>query len=256
MSNMIDHVDMPDYEEVLQTPVYTSFTDPRKEWHDRALIQTESGMTVDILREMARHGALPARGTVHYRSLFQDALATCMARLFLADEAQFCVVSRRMPQTEAEIGRLHDLLSKVKLEQDGGFTDWERTVFETIRTREHLYEDEFSIGPVNAYPGFIRMDRALQHLSGAIDMDRARTLAFGWLEGDDSAEPLNKPKTRHRENGDWILVFDRAWFPGLDSRIETVTVVVTKEAFEEHSLEDRDLGSWYKVELRRGRKVS
>jgi len=255
MSNMIDHVDMID--DTTDTELaqdYTPWTDPKKEWRDRAINQLEGGLTINDLRETARASSLPARGSVMYRSLFEDALATCMAMLYLKDEQQYEAVARRLPKTEKGIGRLYDLIMQIVLQEDDGLDDWEQTVFETIKSRPHLYEDEFTMDVVNVYPGFIKMNRKLKWLIPNINRDEAKALAFGWLEGDTKAEPLNKPKTRHRENGDWILVFDRRWFTGLDSRIETVTITISAEAFVQHSIEDRDDGSWSNVELKRGRK--
>lgn len=224
-------------------PTYLLCCDPQREIDEANRNQVESGLNFDDLMECWKAGTLPASDTPEFVALVDEAMLTTLAKAELIDHK----LADRLLMVEEpkEVRAFWDLLKR-GVRPMGGLGDWDKTVFETIRCREHLYEDEWTEGYFEVQLGDFRFFTGLN--------DPRVMVAVAWLEGDDTVQPVNDVKSRHRDNGDWILEFDSGRKTKWGKAI-TYVVIVHACAFDPDAFEDRSTGEEDHVVLRRGRKL-
>lgn len=211
------------------------------EMRERAIILLESAITFDDLNECPE---------MRSKTTIREAIRACIAKAYLKDEtAYYKAVYYRHQGWINELCTLWLDMKGVYVEEDG-LSDWEQTVFETVKTRKSSRPDVKAPYRTNVYAGHIK--RSPNYYEHTINKEHAVALAFAWLEGDNSVQPINKEKTRHRSNGAWILVFDSKHFSGIHHSIESVTVTIDKDALRHHGMEDRDTGEPMHIDLKRG----
>lgn len=208
------------------------------EWRQRATVVLESNITfddIDLVPEWKSN-----------RELLIEAVAACVAKAWLCDKRLYnvAVKNHTNPSVMHKVWKaLHASPARF-----GGATDWESTVFETIRCRKHLYEDEYTEGMFEVQYG-----DNIRFFAGLND-PRVMT-AVAWLEGDNNVTPVNGRRDQHRDNGDWILEFDSGK-RNRKGEMMTYKVIVHAASFNPHAIEDRDECCWENIELKRGRKPS
>lgn len=230
LDHEVDEVDLG----CLETEIYFEGTADYLDWE--RLTQEEarrnlidSGITFDVLDEMAKDGSLPKYGTSQYRYLVEEAMSVVEAKVYQADEELGALVGRAVLMDRHV--RLYQLWQRIqKHEGHDGPSDWYRTVFETIRTREHLYPDDWEPALFSVLVGWSRW---FGHLG-----DPMVQRAVAWLEGDDDPEFRSSSL---RDNGDMMVTF------------KGFTVIAHRAVFEGTSILDFDSGEWTQIAMKRGR---
>lgn len=223
------------------SPVFVLEVPVEVRYREAARNQLESGLTFDDLIEFWKAGCMPAFGTVHYRAMVEDAMATVRAKAYSEDPAFLrALVNEEDPKVLREAW--NHLAYGVR--RDDGPSLWDKTVFETIRCRKHLYEDEYTEAMFE-----VQYSDDIRFFAGLND-PRVMT-AVAWLEGDDNVMPVNDRRDRHRDNGDWMLEFDSGKRTKRGDMM-TYMVIVHAAAFEPFAIEDRDECCWERIELVRG----
>jgi hypothetical protein len=148
--------------------------------------------------------------------------------------------------------KMHELyMAHHQVTEHDGFSDYMVSFYEDTVWRDPLYEDDWTSQPFKVRRGFIKSS------GGDFNIDSRKVFEWAkyWLEGDDKYTPLNAPKSRLRDDGDYCLVYPIDPFlvcRGKDAeKAKTVTVWVKPEVFAP-GLEDWD-GERDTVVLRRGR---
>lgn len=231
---LLDEMGYTDFDGVYLVPI-------EEESLEAARNQVVSGLTFDDLTVMWRAGVLPAYGTPHLQALVNEAIDTTMAAAEIYDP-KICDKLLLIDDPKA----IHAIWDQIR---DGireeGPTEWSQTVFETIRVRNHLYGEDWAPSPFEIKIGESRFFTSLD--------DRLVLKAVAWLEGDDGDGPINDPKRRHRDNGDWMLQYPEAWV------IIHAAAFVPGTRYEYEGpymapLVDHDTGETDYVHLKRGRK--
>jgi len=217
--------------------------DPATERRSQATTQLEAGINFDHLDQWSRGSKNP--------KLLREAIDSTLAMALLLD----LEIPEKYHRNPKAMHAFWKLMNSFEFISEGP-GDWYRTVFETVRERASLYEEEWEPSPFRVQYGkkFSYYTRNTQ--------DKWVARAIAWLEGDESfcvsrrgkwvsqkLEPINKPKSRHRDEGDWMITFENGRWP--NGKMKTVTVWVSAEAFHPHRFKD-EYGQPYGLELKRG----